>query len=77
MNSIRNPAIWAFVGLVFIQTSVSIIYKFASTEGDGYSFSKAGSLALSELTKFMFSLGFLTVSLGGAGEVCDGRVALG
>jgi hypothetical protein len=58
MAAKSHTAILAFVGLVAIQTSVGVIYKFAGSSGS-YAFSESGSLAMSELTKFFISVAFL------------------
>jgi hypothetical protein len=56
MGGINKTAFLALFGLVIIQTSVGVIYKFASKSTGTYKFSQAGTLALSESVKFLISL---------------------
>jgi hypothetical protein len=60
---VSHTALLAFFGLVVIQSSVGIIYKFAAAGSGSYAFSEAGSLAMSELTKFFMSIAFLYYSM--------------
>ncbi|KAI8896097.1 hypothetical protein BC833DRAFT_598985 [Globomyces pollinis-pini] len=53
--SAYSKAIFAFVALVSIQVSVGLIYKLAASGNDGYQFSRASALAMSELFKLFVS----------------------
>ena len=58
---VSHTALPAFTGLVAMQISVSLIYKFAAIEGD--IFSQSGFLTLGELTKLLLSILFLRFSI--------------
>jgi hypothetical protein len=57
LNKLWSPALLAFLILLFLQTSLSIIYKFAKeSESHVYTFSQSGSMALIELVKLFVSI---------------------
>jgi hypothetical protein len=61
-NTLWNPSLLAFIALVLLQTSVSILYKIAALEEDVYKFSLPGLLTLTELTKLCLSIILLKFS---------------
>lgn len=53
-----SKAVVAFFSLVVIQIGIGLIYKFASSSSNGYQFSQASSLAISEFIKLAMTCGF-------------------